>query len=192
MSKVRKRWLYAGVAVTTVGIAALFIAASVLSRRFEPFVREQAIQYMSERFDSDVKIATLRIKMPKLSPLNVLLKHGKGVTARVEGEGISMRYRNAPDLPQLFAINKFTLDVDLGTLFEDVKTVNSCGWTEWRFSFPPKGERKPLGESGTEPQPEPEPARIQSPDSTVEIRNGKLAILPKDRSRIRSNSIFNG
>ena len=35
-----------------------------------------------------------------------------------------MRYRNAPDLPQLFAINKFTLDVDLGTLFEDVKTVN--------------------------------------------------------------------
>jgi hypothetical protein len=184
MSKVRKRWLYAGVAVTTVGIAALFIAASVLSRRFEPFVREQAIQYMSERFDSDVKIATLRIKMPKLSPLNVLLTHGKGVTARVEGEGISMRYRNAPDLPQLFAINKFTLDVDLGTLFEDVKTVNFVRLDGMNIFVPPKGERKPLGESGAEPQPEPEPgAASKVLIRRVEIRNGKLTILPKDRSK---------
>ena len=76
---------------------------------------------MSERFNSEVQIAALEFKMPKLSPINVLLNRGKGETARVEGQGISMRYRNAPDLPQLFSINKFILEIDLGTLFEDVR-----------------------------------------------------------------------
>jgi hypothetical protein len=184
MSKVRKRWLYAGAAVTTAVVAGLFIAATVLSHRFEPFIRQQAIEYMSERFNSEVQIAALRVKMPKLSPINVLLSRGKGATARVEGQGISMRYRNAPDLPQLFAINKFILEIDLGTLFEDVKTVNFVRLDGMRINIPPKGERQPLGQPGA-----PSEAKSESGAGSkvlirrVEIHDGKLTIVPKDRSK---------
>lgn len=183
MSKVRKRWLYAVVVVVAVGISALLIAARVLSHRFEPFIRDQAMQYMSERFDSDVQISALRIKMPKLSPINVLLRRGKGATARVEGEGISMRYRNAPELPQLFAIRKFTLDVDLGTLFEDEKTVDLVRLEGMNIYVPPKGERRALGQP---PAAAPEAKPGAGPKvliRRVEISDGKLTILPKDRSK---------
>ena len=192
MSKVRKRWLYAGAAVTTTVVAGLFIAATVLSRRFEPFIREQAIEYMSERFDSEVQIAALRIKMPKLSPINVLLNRGKGATARVEGQGISMRYRNAPDLPQLFSINKFILEVDLGTLFEDVKTVNFVRLDGMSIFVPPKGERKPLGDGrGARTKIRSRARRgIQSPDSKSRNSQRKIDNSPqgslKDSSRILS------
>ena len=140
MSKVRKRWIYGIAAAVGVFVVALMIAASILARRFEPFIRKQAISYMSERFDSNVELASLRIRMPKLSPINVLLNKGRGATAHVEGEGISMRYRNAPDLPQLFAIKKFSLDVDLGTLFADEKIVNSVRLDGMEIHIPPKGE----------------------------------------------------
>src|SRR3982751_6928027 len=119
MTQRKKRWLYAAGGVTVVTIAGLVIAASVLSRRFEPFIREQAIAYMSQHFNCDVELAALRIKMPKLSPINVLLTRGKGASARVEGEGIAMRYKGVPsDAPPLFRIRDFSLTVDLGTLFD--------------------------------------------------------------------------
>src|SRR5688572_25364294 len=103
MSRRRKRWLYAAAGLTIATVAGLAIAASILSRRFEPFIREQAIAYLSERFQCDVELAKLRIKMPKMSPLNVLLRKGKGAFAGVEAEGISMRYRDVPaEQPPLF------------------------------------------------------------------------------------------
>ena len=178
MSKRRKLWLYWITAAVGGIIVALLIAASVLARRFEPFIREQAIAYMSERFDCNVELASLRIRMPKLSPINVILTKGRGATAHVEGEGISMRYRNAPDLPQLFAIKKFSLDVDLGTLFADEKVVNSVRLDGMEIHVPPKGERKPLGSSKTSGNPPPK-VLIRR----VEIKNAKLTILPKDQTK---------
>src|SRR4051794_37647935 len=146
MSKTRRRWLYGIAGVSAGFFIALLIAGYVLSRRFEPFVREQAIQYMSERFRCDVQLAALHIKMPKMSPLKILLRHGRGVTARVEGQGISMRYKNT-NLPQLFAIRKFAFDLDLGSLFSDVRVVNFVHLDGVEINVPPKGERQPLANS---------------------------------------------
>src|SRR4051794_9774106 len=179
MSRVRKRWLYGISAAVGVIILALMIAASVLARRFEPFIREQAISYMSERFDCNVELAALRIRMPKLSPINVLLAKGRGATVHVEGEGISMRYRNAPDLPQLFAIRKFSLEVDLGTLFADEKVVNAVRLDGMEIHVPPKGERRALGPSTT-PSSNPAPKVLIR---RVEIKNARLAIVPKERTK---------
>src|SRR5918993_4619127 len=96
MTVKKKRWLIGLTGVGVLTIAGLAIAASVLSRRFEPFIREQAVQYMSERFNCDVELAALRIQMPKLSPINLLLRRGRGASARVEGEGIAMKYKESP------------------------------------------------------------------------------------------------
>jgi hypothetical protein len=122
MTQRKKRWLYVAGGVTVVTIAGLAIAASVLSRRFEPFIREQAVAYMSERFNCDVELAALRIRMPKLSPINVLLTRGKGASARVEGEGIAMRYKGVPsDTPPLFRIRQFSFQSFVSRAFRFVR-----------------------------------------------------------------------
>jgi hypothetical protein len=45
-----------------VTVAALVVAGHFLAVRFEPYIREQAIKYLEKRFDSDVQIATLRVR----------------------------------------------------------------------------------------------------------------------------------
>src|SRR5712691_4600489 len=102
-------------------IVAAFIAASILARRFEPMVLEQAIRYLQQRFDSAVQIAALHITPPKVSTFSILLKHGRGAMVAVEADGVSMRFNRG--FPPLFAIRKLNFVIDLGTLFEKHKTV---------------------------------------------------------------------
>src|SRR5436190_23626977 len=103
MSRVRKRWLYSIIAAVVICIVALITPARIASQLSEPFIREQATLYLSERVDCNVELASLKIHMPKLSPIKMLLVRGRVVIARGEVTGIWMRYRNATDLPQLYA-----------------------------------------------------------------------------------------
>ena len=94
-----------------------------LSRRFEPYIRQQAEQYLRTRFHADVHIAALHVQMPRLSPLRILFTRGRGATAWVKGEGITMSIKGRPDTPPLFTIGKFMGGVDLGTLWSMPKIV---------------------------------------------------------------------
>ena len=47
----------------------LIIAGSILSRRIEPYIRQQAEQYLRTKFRADVQISALHVGLPKLSPL---------------------------------------------------------------------------------------------------------------------------
>jgi hypothetical protein len=118
-----KLWLMvAGLAVLMLA-AAGFIAARILSRRFEPYVREQAIEYLKKRFASDVELLALHVRMPQTSPLRLLMARGRGGITRVDGEGLTMRLQGRPDLPPIFAIRKFAFEIDLGKLFDATRTV---------------------------------------------------------------------
>ena len=188
LSRRQKRWIYGISGAAALSIAGVFIAASMLSKRVEPLIREQAIRYMSERFNSDVKIKALRIKMPKMSPLNILLNRGRGATAGVQGEGILMRYKDTPqDLPELFSIDRFSLSVDLGSLSEEKKIVDLVELDGMRINIPPKGERRSLTVSKpgeTDSQPKSEGSNGSNVViREVRIRNGNLKILPKDKTK---------
>src|SRR4051812_37984766 len=112
----RKTWLIAiGVCVLG-GVALLLITAHLLVRRYQPYIREQAIEYLQHRFDSEVELADLRVTMQKTSLFHLALTRGRGVRARVEGEGILLRHRGRRDVPPMFAMKKFSFDVDLGTV----------------------------------------------------------------------------
>ena len=103
----KKKWLIGIAAAALLGFAALVVAGSILAQRFEPYVREQAIEYLHKRFDSDVELATLRVHFSKTSPLRLLLTKGRGALVRVEGEGISLRHKGRRDVPPMFAMKKF-------------------------------------------------------------------------------------
>ena len=96
MSARRKHWLIGTAIALGIVIAAGFVAASMLARRFEPMIREQAIRYLQDRFQTDVELAALRIHVPKLSVMDVRRKRGRGTKVEVDGEGLSMRRRGMP------------------------------------------------------------------------------------------------
>ena len=93
MTKRNKRWLAAIGLLGVAGIATLGVAAYVLGQRLDPYIREQAILYLEKGFDSEVELSALRLRVPRLSPLRLLFGRGRGTMARVEGEGLAMRYK---------------------------------------------------------------------------------------------------
>ena len=54
MTKRKRNWLIGTALVLTLAFAVLIWAGVVMARRFEPYIREQAILYLQERFDSEV------------------------------------------------------------------------------------------------------------------------------------------
>jgi hypothetical protein len=178
----RKKYWLAGIAafvvIATVGV---FVAASIMAKRFEPMIRDQAIRYLSERFDSKVEIAALRVNPPKMSILQILLRNGKGAMVGVEGEGISMRFAGMRDLPPLFKIRKLFFIVDLGVLAEPRKTVEFASLDGVEIHIPPKAARPDLGGSNGL-------GRDSSGKPNVVIKDAQftdalLVIHPKDQSK---------
>ena len=175
MSKRKKLWL-GGIALAVLILAVgAYIAASLIARNFEPALRAQAIQYLHDRFHSDVELKALHINRPKMSTLQILLRHGRGAIVEVEGDGLAMRFGGNPSLPPLFAIQKVFFTVDLGVLFEPQKSVNFVSLDGMEINVPPKGERTNAGgdTSGNSN------VIIQN----VQITNAALVLLPKDTGR---------
>jgi hypothetical protein len=178
----KRKWLIRIAVATMLGIVALFVTASILARRFEPYIREQTIEYLRKRFDSDVELTALRVHLPETSLLRLLLTKGRGVLAHVEGEGISLRYKGRRDVPPMFAMKKFRFEVDLGKLFDTPKTVQSVLLEGMEISIPPKGERPELS-AGSSPEKS-SGSQTWVLIKEVTIRDARLLILPKDRTKV--------
>lgn len=177
MGKRRKVLYVIGVSAAAV-LAGLWIAASIIARRFEPYIRQQAIDYLRTGFESEVELNSLRVTMPEVSALRLLMTGGRGALASVKGEGLILRHKGRRDLPPMFAIKRFNFDIDLGTVFRTPKLVPFLSLEEMEINVPPKGERPEVGIN-------PEQGLRQLGGATVlirtvEIKRGKLVILPKD------------
>jgi hypothetical protein len=173
----KKRILIAtGIAAVVVTFAVI-IAAHRLAKRFDPYIREQAVAYLEKRFDSDVEIGSLTISIPQLSAANLVFRRGLGTFARVEGERISLRHRRNLDLPPMFVMKRFTFLVDLGTLLTDYKTVRSVVVDGMEITIPPKDRRPDIDtDSGNNPD-----TAVVIED--VVVTNSMLRILPKDADK---------
>src|SRR3954466_8634848 len=98
MTKAKRRWLIAA-GVMGVLVIGVFIAASIAARKFEPYIRTQAEEYLRKRFESEVQIRDLRIYLPGTSRVRLLMTRGRNSMARVEASGIVMRYHGRKDIP---------------------------------------------------------------------------------------------
>ena len=174
MTPQRKKWLIAGAAVFAVAAGGLFLAATILARRVEPYIREQAIQYLRERFDSDVELARLQVHVPPALPLRLLFRGGRGTLAQVDGTDLSLRLHGRGDAPPILALKHFSFDVDLGALFDSPKTVHRVTLDGLEVQIPPKEERPAA----------PKAASSNVVIEEVLIRNAVLTILPKDKAKV--------
>jgi hypothetical protein len=177
VTRTKRRILIAAGIATLVGIVAVTIAAHRLAKRFDPYIREQAVVYLEKRFDSEVEIGSLKISIPKLSAANLVFRRGGGTFARVEGERISLRHRRNLDLPPMFVMKKFSCLVDLGTVLTDHRKVRSVVVDGMEITIPPAGRRPDLHtESGNNPD-----TGVVIDD--VVITDSMLRILPKDADK---------
>jgi hypothetical protein len=163
-------------AAAIVVLAGLIVAGSILSRRIEPYIRQQAEQYLRTRFHAEVQIASLHVRLPKLSPLRMLFTRGRGTIAIVEGEGIVMRMWGLPDAPPLFGIGKFATGIDIGALGDSAQHVGVVTI---------KGERPDLGSGknaagGDGPEAK---SRTSVVVDRVEVKQATLIVMPKDKAK---------
>jgi hypothetical protein len=183
---VRKRnWIVAAGLAAILLAASLVIAASMLAGRLEPYARQQAVRYLSQRFDSDVQLEALHIRLPRTSPLRLLLTRGHGITARIEGQGLSMRLKDRASSAPLFAIKNFSCDVNLESLLHPPVTVYQILVDGMEIQVPPRGERPRFPTSaGTAPD---SPQGASKPWVIVEkvnIQHAQLALQPRDPQKI--------
>jgi hypothetical protein len=178
-----KKWLILVAAVSAVAVAGLAIAGLILSRRAEPYIRQQAIEYLEHRFNADVELASLEVHMPSKSVFEMLWTRGKGAIADVEGTGLQLRLRGRPDEPVFFKLAKFRFGVDLGLLLASPRMVPWVQLDGVEINVPPKGARPRI--AGGEPNDS--DSSDGKSDSVIidqiEVTNAKLNILPRDKSK---------
>ena len=164
-------------------------------RRFEPYIRDLAIRYLEERFDSQVEFASLQVQLPGFSDLRQMAR-GRVVLLTAQGSGLSIRHMGRTDIPPMFKLQKFNASVDLNTLYSGAKIVPLIVLDGMEITVPPKGERPNLGsddkdkpkrenslvEKNAQPETKKKGSGVVVQD--VLIRDAKLVILPRDPSRI--------
>ena len=178
----RRKWILAFGILAILIIAGLVVAGAVLSRRIEPYARQETIQYLSRRFDSDVALQVLHLRFPTTSPLRLLFTLGRGGSARLEGEGLSLRLKDRLDLAPLFVIQRFRCDVNLDSLLHPPAIVSHIVVDGMEIQIPPRAARPELATPQSAAQQNPSSAGVQI--RKVTIRNAGLTLQPADPRRI--------
>lgn len=172
----RKKKVLIGIAaVTCLVLITLFVVGREMAKRFDPYIREQAIDYLQNRFDSKVELGALRISIPNLSPFRLLLKKGRGAVARVEGENILLRHKGRVDIAPMFLMKHLAFEVDLGMVFDSPKHVRLVVIDGMEINIPPKGERPEFANNDRD-----QDTATDIILDEVQINDSILSVLPRD------------
>jgi hypothetical protein len=189
MSRGKKIALFTVGAILVVGGVEVYRVGKNLGKHFESMIREQAITYLRERFDSEVELSSLHVTIPHLSPIKTFWNKGRGVLAQVEGKNLQLRHKGRTDIPPLFTLQSFRFEIDLGELLESRRRVARITLDGMQISIPPKGSRPHFASSkeGTPAARNREEAKKGSGSVIVNevlVTNARLVILPKDIKKI--------
>jgi hypothetical protein len=160
-----RKWLIGGGIALAVLLAALGTAGWMASRRFEPYIREQALQYLESRFGPGVKLGALHVHVTFLSPW-----HPRAARLRVSGDGL--------ELP-LIAVGKFRMDTELGSLWDSPRRIREVRLEQLRIDVPPRERRPHLAGGGGADSPAP----AVSVDR-IQVDGAELRIFPSDAAKL--------
>ena len=171
-----RKWLVRLGAVLAVLLLAGGFVAWQLSKRFEPFVREQAIRYMEQRFGSRAELASLRITPPTGSLLRIA-----DSPLRVSGEGLVLWYRNRQDLPPLIRVKSFSVVSSPAALWNAPRRIREVRLRGLEINLPPKRERQPSGQESVRVRAGgPEKRDVQVLVDAIHSDDAVLRIYPND------------
>jgi hypothetical protein len=180
----RRRLVWFG-AVIAIFLAAIVVAAHLISRRVEPYLREQTIAYLQEKYKAEVEIGGFRVSMPVQNPVAIVLAGGQGAHVRAGVEGIVVRRPGHESYPPFMAIRELTFRVHVPELWQRPLSVDHLRLAGLEIHIPPKVEREPAvpeRQPGTPASPKPagKPAAIID---VVDADGAVLVVHPKDSSK---------
>lgn len=177
MQRKTKWWLAAGlIGIPIAGGLTLLILAKKYSAQIEPYIKDQAVEYLRDRFNAEVQIGSLRIDVPALSPMKMYVSKGRGVIAAVQGTDINLKKDGKP----LFSMKSMRFEVDVGAVMEPDKAVQTVYLDGVEIIIPPKGQRPKLSTG-------PPSKDAKTPNVVIRqiyLSNAKLIIQPKDPKRV--------
>lgn len=141
MSKRTRRWISALAVVAVVSIAVVLYLARRLANRIEPYIRDQIVQYLEDKFDADVAIASLSISLPAKSRFKMWWTKGRGSTAEITLTGIQLKRKESVGTPPLLAMKHLSFQVDIGRVIDKKKEVKLVRIDGMEIHIPPKGQR---------------------------------------------------
>ncbi len=185
----KRKWLLGTAFAVIFTAVALAVAGFVLAGRMEPYARQQAIMYLSRRFASDVQIRELHLRVPEISPLRLLLTRHWGISAQVEGEGLSLRKKGTPGAAPLISISRFSGTVDLDSLFHPPILVPRVAVDGMEIQIPPRSGRPPqaAGTALLGVQAAFSASDVQTPTvvfQRIDIAHADLVLLPRDHQKL--------
>jgi hypothetical protein len=131
-----KKWLLL-IVPAAVALLLLLVATYIYfwPKRIEDQIRGAVTRAMAERFDSDVELKALTIRV--------------FASPNVTGEGLILRYHGRQDMPPLIQIEKFSFTVGIWSLLRPVRHISLVRVQNMLISIPPKGN----SEAHNEPPP---------------------------------------
>ena len=173
-----RRWLIGGTIVVVVLLAVAALALWRYSKRFEPFIREQAVRYLEQRFRSRVELASLRVSAPVTSIWRI-----KQTPLRVHGEGLVMHFRNRTDLPPLVRVARFELESTFESLWASPRRIRQIRLDQLEINVPTKRERQASAPAAAEPERQPTTPGTPVIVDTILAKDAALRIYPNNPER---------
>jgi hypothetical protein len=169
-------WIASVVAVLAILVAGVVIYAKRKMGVVEPMVRQKVIEYLSTRFDAQVELAELHVRLPQANMFTALFRHNEGFLAEIDGSGLVMRYHGQAGLPPLFQIKHFRASIGFEGLLRPSRRVSGLEIDGMEINVPPREDR-PKNNGPSKPGP------VALALGEARIRNARLTILPKNPSR---------
>lgn len=198
MTARKRNWIVAAGLVAVAIAVGVVLAARILSARIEPYARQAVVNYLSQRFDSDVELRALHIRVSESSPLRLALTRGRGAWARIDGEGLALRMKNRPETVPLFVVQNFRCEVSVESLLHPPVQVSQVFVEGMEIQIPPREERPPVSASdgsqggGSSPGVRIAKVIIQRAGLTLQPRDPKRFPLRFDIQRLVLESIGAG
>jgi hypothetical protein len=176
MSKRILMWVGAFVVVLALAIGGLLFYISRQMGSLDAVLRQRAIEYLSNRFDAEVELREIHVRLPHYNLFSSVLHRGRGLLAVVEGGGLLVRYHQRTDLPPMFRIDSFRASIGFEGLFMPSRRVAGLRIDGMEINIPPREERpKSNGAPGKGP--------VALSFGEARIQNLRLVILPKVASK---------
>lgn len=134
-----RKWLLRGAIALALLVLIAAIAGWRVAKRFEPYIREQAISYLEEKFGTGVELRSLKVSVRFLSPWEP-----KAARLLISGDGLKLPFRGRADLPPLFAAETFSVQTTLGAIWASPRHIHDVRLHQLAINIPPKEQRGPL------------------------------------------------
>ena len=112
-----------------IGLLAGFLLFVYLgARHIDEHTREWVIRELSDRFDSQVELRSLRVEAtPRM---------------QVTGDGLSLRYHGRTDAPPLIRIERFTFNLGILGVLRVPRHIKGVYVENMTITIPPRGDKK--------------------------------------------------